>query len=369
MTKVLVIANDESTIFNFRREILEAFAAQGFEVTVCYPLGTHTDIIENIGCKVVNLEVSRHGKNIIKDLKLLKDCKRLIKQFKPDVVLTYTVKPNIYGSIACQMLKVPYINNITGLGSVLQKESILSKLILFLQKVAYRKSSCVFFQNKENYLRLKNSGVITEKTPTAILPGSGVNLKMQPYEQYPQNDGITRFIIVSRIRADKGYTEFFDAAEEIKSKYPNTEFHVVGWYEEDELKARVDNLNDRGIVIYHGKKLQTEVHQIIKNCDCLIHPSYHEGMANVLMEAAATGRAVIATDIPGCRETFEEGITGFGCEAQSSKSLVEAIEKFLHTDYEKRIEMGKIGRQKMEKEFNRDFVANAYTEQIKKVKR
>lgn len=368
MTRVLIIANEESTILNFRCEILQAFVKEGFEVIVCYPLGKNTSSITSIGCEVIDLDVSRHGTNVLKDLRLLNNCVNLIKKYKPDIVLTYTVKPNIYGSLACQLTKVPYINNVTGLGSVLQKESLLSKLILAMQKIAYRNSACVFFQNSENCETLRLKGVINEKTPIQILPGSGVNLEMQSFEPYPDDDGVIRFIIVSRIRTDKGYHEFFDAAVFIRKKYPNTEFHVVGWYEEEELRKRVEVLNERGIVIYHGQKLQLEVHQLIKKCNCLIHPSYHEGMANVLLEAAATGRPVIASNIPGCRETFDEGITGFGCEVRNSQSLIEAIEKFLKVPYSVQEKMGQLGRKKMENEFDRRFVARKYIEQIDKVK-
>jgi galacturonosyltransferase len=368
MTRVLVIANDEGTILNFRCEILQTFVREKFEVIVCYPLGEHTDVIKNIGCKVINLEVSRHGTNVLNDLRLLENCKNLIVKYKPDVVLTYTVKPNVYGSLACQFTNTPYINNVTGLGSVLQSKSLLSKFVLLMQKFAYRKSSCVFFQNNENSERLKQLGVVTKNTPIKILPGSGVNLEKQTYEDYPEDDGITRFIIVSRVRVDKGYQEFFDAAESIKGKYPNTEFHVVGWYEEVFLRNRLDDLNERGILIYHGKKLQSEVHQIIKKCNCIIHPSYHEGMANVLLEAAATGRAIIASDIPGCRETFEEGVTGFGCKAQDSQSLIDAIKKFMSVPYDDQIRMGQLGRRKMENEFDRKLVAKEYIEQINQIK-
>lgn len=366
MTKVLILANDESTIIHFRKEILRTFIQQKFQVIVCYPLGEHAAELRQMGCETVNIAVSRHGKNVLQDLKLLRECKALIQQYKPDVVLTYTVKPNIYGSFACQSTKTPYINNITGLGSVLQSQSVLSKLILTLQKYAYKDSSCVFFQNSENYKSMLEAGVISPQTPVHILPGSGVNLQMQTYEEFPADDGITRFIIVSRVRADKGYNEFFDAAEKIKRNYPNTEFHVVGWYEEDALKQRVDELHDRGVIIYHGSKTQEEVHALIKNCSCLVHPSYHEGMANVLLEAAATGRPVIATDIPGCRETFEEGVTGFGCRVRDAESLAQAMEKLIHTPYDRQVEMGKRGRRKMEREFDRDFVAKAYIERITK---
>ncbi len=367
MKRILIIANDESTILNFRCEIVSAFVQAGFDVTVCYPLAENTESIASLGCKVEHVTVSRHGKDVLKDIKFLFDCKKLIKTHQPDIVLTYTVKPNIYASIACQMTKTPYLNNVTGLGSILQNGGALSKLILKLQKFGYRKSSCVFFQNIENRDKLKELGVIKESTPTAILPGSGVNLEKQKYEPFPSDDGITRFVIVSRVRADKGYNEFFEAAQSIKQKYPNTEFHVIGWYEEEALTPMVDKLHSEGIIIYHGKKLQEEVHEIEKNCNCLVHPSYHEGMANVLLEAAATGRPVIASNIHGCMEAFEECVTGFGCEPKSAASLAEAMEKLVHTPHEKQIEMGKLARRKMEKEFDRNIVAQKYIEMIYKV--
>lgn len=366
MGKLLIIANDETTVIHFRKEIIKAFVDHGFDVTVCYPLGNNSDEVRVLGCELVDINVSRQGKNIAKDFAFYRDCKKLIKSQNPDIVLTYTVKPNIYASMACQSLHVPYINNVTGLGSVLQSQSALSKLILSLQKKAYKQSSCVFFQNSSNRDRLKELGVISESTRTLVLPGSGVNLQMHSYEDYPEDDGVTRFVIVSRVREDKGYGEYLDAAEAIKAKHPSTEFHAVGWYEE-RMDGRVEILNDKGIIIFHGEKTQEEVHEIIKNCQCLIHPSYHEGMANVLLEAAAAGRPVIASDIPGCREAFDEGITGFGCEVKSSDSLIAAIEKFLNVPYEERVEMGKRGREKMEKEFDRQFVADIYIKEIERV--
>lgn len=364
--KILIFANDEKTILNFRQEIVEAFINEKFEVVICYPFGENTSTIKGLGCDVININVSRHGTSVIQDLKFMLECRKVILKQKPDIVLTYTVKPNIYSSIACQMTKTPYINNVTGLGSVLQNRGFLATLILKLQKFGYRKSSCVFFQNENNRQVLRDIGVINNKTDTIIIPGSGVNLEKQKYEKFPENDGIIRFVIVSRVREDKGYNEFFEAAKIIKKRHSNTEFHVVGWYEEDKYKTVIEDLVKDDIIIYHGKKSQEEVHEIEKQCNCLIHPSYHEGMANVILEAAATGRPVIASDIPGCREAFEDGVTGFSCEPKDVASLVDAIEKMIDTPYEGQVQMGKRGRIKMEKEFDRQIVADKYIEVIKK---
>ena len=365
--RVLLIANEESTLYNFRREVISAFVRAGMEVIACYPFGEHTDEMKELGCELVDIEVSRHGKNILQDLKLYNTCKALLKEYKPDVVLTYTVKPNIYGSLACSKMGIKYINNITGLGTVLQNENVLSKLILTLQKYAYKNTNCVFFQNEENKRYMIEKGVISSNTPTEVLPGSGVNLEKQSFETYPERKEALNFAVISRIRKDKGYQELFEAAERINNKYPGTVFHIAGWYEEGELSETLKELVEKDIVKYHGSVSQDEVHVILTKCDCLIHPSYHEGMANVILEAAATGRPVVATDIPGCREGFDEGVTGYSCEPQNTKSLYNAIEKMINTPYEERVKMGKKARNKMEKQFDRNLVAKKYIERIKSI--
>ncbi len=364
MAKILMLANDETTIYNFRREIVKAFADAEHEVVIAYPYGKHTKEIEKLGCKTIHCEVSRHGTNIREDFKLFLEYLKLLKTETPDIVLTYTVKPNIYGSLACQLRRIPYLNNITGLGTVLQSDGIVAKLVLFLQKLAYRKSTCIFFQNQDNYQQLKDKKVICDKHKVQILPGSGVNLELHRCEEYPQDDGTIRFIFVSRIREDKGINELFSAAKQIKAVSPNTEFHVVGWYEELEYEKKVQQLVDDGIIIYHGTKTQEEVHQLIKNSHCLIHPSYHEGMSNVMLEAAAAGRPVIASDIPGCKETFDEGLSGYGFEVKNIQNLIQAIIRFIELPYEEKQQMGLFGRKKMEQEFDRNFVAQKYLEII-----
>lgn len=365
--KLMILANDETTIYNFRREIIRAFHEHGYEVILSLPEGEHTKELEDCGCKVVNTAVSRHGKNPLHDLQYMQTCRKLIRQYRPDIVLTYTVKPNIYGSLACQMEKVPYINNVTGLGTILQTDSKLARMILSLQKLAYKKSSCVFFQNTANRDALRQKGVISFLTPTEILPGSGVNLALHSFVPMRPDDGTVKFIIVSRLRDDKGYREFFEAAERVKNDHPNTEFHVVGWYEEDEYKKRVEDLTRRGIIIYHGKQVQEEVHKLIASCDCVVLPSYHEGMANVLLEGAATGRPIIASNIPGCRESFDEGKSGFACEVKNADSLIAAMEKLIATPYMERVKMGECGRKKMEEQFDRSIVAKMYIERIEKI--
>ncbi len=364
MSRLLLLANDETTIYNFRREIVKAFVNANHQVYVSYPVGDKTSEIEELGCKVVDSSVNRHGTSIIQDVKYLCYCVKLIRQIKPDFVLTYTVKPNIYGSLACQITRTKYMNNVTGLGSILQKDSIMTKLICFLQRIGYRKSRCVFFQNKDNYRQLLNRNVVNKNTPYTILPGSGVNLSLHKYEEYPKEKDSIRFIIVSRVREDKGFNEFFEMAKFVKSKYPQTEFHIVGWYENDEYKKIIEELQSQNIICYHGKKNPEQVHELLKNSHCLIHPSYHEGMANVILEASATGRPVLASNIPGCKEGFDEGQSGFGFNVRDTESLIDAVEKFINVPYEDKQKMGIRARRKMEAEFDRNIVADIYLNKI-----
>ena len=211
-------------------------------------------------------------------------------------------------------------------------------------------------------------GVVVAQTPYQILPGSGVNLNLHAFEPYrPDDHHSTRFLIVARIRQDKGYDEFLTAAETINRQYPNSEFHIVGWYEEESYQGVIENLAARGIIIYHGRKLQEEVHQLMTQSDCVVLPSWHEGMANVLLEAAATGRIVVASDIPGCRETFEEGRTGFGCQVKDAASLAKAFEKVINTPYSERVVMGQRARQKMEREFDRNIVVEKYIQLLERI--
>ncbi len=362
--KVMMVANDESTILNFRKEIILALISDGLEVVVCYPLSSNVDQIRELGCRLRDVKVDRHGKNPLADIRLWKHFERLIREERPDVVLTYTVKPNVYGTMAAHKLKVPCVSNVTGLGSTLQNPSPIGSLVLFLQKKALRYSSCIFFQNKANRDKFIELGVLDQNAPAKVLPGSGVNLQKMSYVPYPEDDGVTRIAVVSRLRADKGYPELLEAFEGLDTHGLKVELHVVGWSEDDALLNIVTRLDDEGRVVYHGKISQEQVHTVVARCDCLIHPSHHEGMSNVLLEAAATGRVVLASDIPGCRETFDEGASGFGFEPGSAESIRKAMEKFLGLTRQERIEMGERGRAKVEKEFDRNIVAREYLDVI-----
>lgn len=365
MSKLLIFANDYKTLANFRMELIERFIAEGHQVVISVPEDERNAAFVERGCEVVTAPISRHGTNPLSELKLIRVYKKQIKEVMPDCVLTFTVKPNIYGSIAAAAKHILYINNVTGLGSVLQSESLLKKLMLRLQKYGYRKSSCVFFQNQGNMDYFRERGIV--KGHTELLPGSGVNLSLHTFSEYPSETESVDIAIISRLRRDKGYDEFFEMTRRILPDYPKVRFHIVGWIEEEAYQAVLDGLKNEPRIIYHGELTQAEVHNVISKCHCVCHPSYHEGMANVLMEAAAAGRPTLASDIPGCREAIEDGKTGFTFAAQSADALTDAVRKFLAQSEEEHRAMGKAAREKMEREFDREIVISKYLKEINAV--
>lgn len=360
MKKVLILVNHDVVIYNFRKELVERLLEEGYEVYISSPYGERIDDLVNMGCKYIEANISRHGTNIIEDLKLTKYYFKIIKKIKPDVVLTYTIKPNIYGGIACRFLKVPYIANITGLGTAVENPGLMQKLTVMLYRVAFKKISCIFFQNTENMNFFAEKNIYKDKHK--LLPGSGVNLKHFHVLDYPSEETI-EFAFISRIMKEKGIDQYLEAAEYIRYKYPNTRFHICGFCEED-YEEKLKELQEKGIVEYHG--MQRDIRKILARTHCTIHPSYYpEGMSNVLLESAACGRPIITTNRSGCSETVEEGVTGYLVEQKNSKDLIEKIEKFINIKYTDKRNIGLKGRRKVEEQFDRQIVINTYMNNIK----
>ena len=349
-------------LYRFRKELLEELIYKKNEVYISLPDDEFIPKLKRIGCKFIETPVDRRGTNPITDLKLLYFYKKMIRRYKPDVILTYTIKPNIYGGIACRALKTHCLTNITGLGTSIENQGLMQKITLTLYKFALRKTACIFFQNDANRQFFIDKDIMRVKS--RIIPGSGVNLKQHIYEEYPAADEIIKFLFIGRIMKSKGINEFLEAAKRVKEKYPNVQFDLIGGCEEN-YTEQLTEYEKLGILKYHGK--QNDVHSFIKKANAIVLPSYHEGMANVLLESAATGRPVLASNIPGCKETFEEGLNGLGFKARSAEDLTNVLIKFIKLPYEKMKSMGTAGRSKMENEFDRNIVVNAYLEEINSV--
>lgn len=361
--KVLFLVNHDVVIYNFRRELVERLINEGFEVYISSPYGERIDDLIKMGSHFIETSIERHGTNIVNDWKLLRYYKRIMKKISPDVVLTYTIKPNIYGGLAAQSLKIPYIANITGLGTALEKEGLLQKILIFLYKRAFKNIKTVFFQNKENQQFFEDKKIALGKHK--LIPGSGVNLDYFSLLEYPKSETI-EFVFISRIMKEKGIEEYLEAAQYIRQKYPNTRFHVLGFCEED-YEGKLLELQKKGIIQYHG--MQRDIRKFLRKAHCTIHPSYYpEGISNVLLESAACGRPIITTDRSGCREVVDDGINGYLIKEKDSKGLIETIEKFLHLSYEEKKNMGRAGRIKVKNEFNRQIVIDAYLKEIMNIK-
>lgn len=362
MKKILILANSEKGLYNFRRELISNLLEEGNKVYISVPTGEKAKMLSDMGCICKETSVDSRGKNPIKDFNLLLKYRRLMKEIRPDIVLTYTIKPNIYGGIASRHFKIPYIANITGLGTAVEKGGILSKLLKVTYKIALKKAKCVFCQNQSNFDFMANNNIATNKLK--LLPGSGVNLVRFRLTEYP-TERITRFLFIGRILKEKGIEEYIKVAQNIKNRYKEIEFGVIGRCDEEKYKEQFKKLEKDNIIKYYGE--QNDVRPFIEQASCIIHPTFYpEGMSNVLLEASAVGRPVIATDRPGCREIVENMKTGFLIKEKNTKDLTEKVEEFLKLTKAERKRMGLNARIKVEKEFDRNIVIKKYMEEIKR---
>lgn len=356
---VLFLVNHDVVIYNFRLEIVERLIADGHDVHISSPYGERIDDLIALGAKFHDIEMERHGMNPVKEFKLIGTYKKLFREIRPDICLGFTIKPNIYGAIAARQLGIPFVANITGLGTAVENPGLSQKILVLLYKYAFRGVRRVFFQNEENRKFFADRNIALKAHD--MLPGSGVNLTRYPYRPYPE-DGPVRFAFISRIMKEKGTDQYLEAAEIIKKTHPETEFHVCG-FAEDEYSGRLTELHEKGVVDYHG--MIRDVAGFMGEMHCIVHPTYYpEGISNVLLEACATGRPIVTTDRSGCREVVEDGVNGFVVEAKNTSSLVAVLEKFIALPNEERARLGMNGRKKVEKEFDRNIVVEKYVREV-----
>ena len=356
--KVLVLTNSSGGLYDFRNEFIEALLKDN-QVFISVPDDVKTEELSKEGCQIIKTPINRRGVNPIEDLKLYRAYRSMMKELQPDLVVTYTIKPNIYGGLCAGMRHIPCIATVTGLGSAFNRKGPLRWVSIFLYKIGLHKDVCVFFQNAENRELFCKYGIRGRKD--RLVTGSGVNLNHHKYKPYPKS-GETRFLYIGRVMKEKGIEEYLEAADRLHSD--TVFFDIMGYCDED-YQNTLDELEKRGVIRQLG--FQKEVRPYLEAASAVVNPSYHEGMSNVLMEAAATGRPVIASNISGCQEIFEEGETGFGFAPRNAKALVLALGKFLKLTYEERARMGWEARTKMEREFDRTLVTEAYMDEVKKI--
>lgn len=365
---IALLTNNDDDIYCFRKELIEDIIGAGYEMLISCPDGEKFELMKHIEYRYDNPDIDRRGTNIVADLKLFIHYFKLFVKNKPSVVLTYTAKPNVYAGIAAFLLGIPCISNVTGFGSVLNESGLKQKLIMSLFKFAFRRSACVMFQNSTNMKLAEESGMV--KGEHKLIPGSGVNTQRYPLQPYPEGGNGKEgekvvFNYIGRILHDKGVDDYIEAARRIKAEYPQTEFNMLGFIEPTEMhyKDLLAELEKKDIVRYRGSL--KDIKTFVTASHATIHPStYGEGMSNVLLESASSGRPIISTDNPGCMETFIDKETGFLYHGGDVDDLCEQIKKFLALPNEERKAMGERGREYIKANFSRDIVIKAYLEKI-----
>lgn len=368
-TLIALLTNNDDDVYCFRKELIEAIIRAGYEMLISCPDGPKFELMRDIKFMHDMPDIDRRGTNPVSDFGLFRHYYKLFKRLRPAVVLTYTAKPNVYGSIAAHRLGIPVINNVTGFGSVLNMGGFKRTIITQLFKHAYNQSACIMFQNATNMKLAQEQGMV--KGECCLIPGSGVDTERYPLQPYPEGgDGKTGapivFNYIGRILHDKGVDDYIEVAKRIKVAYPNTEFNMLGFIEPTEesyYSTLLKDLTEKEIINYRGS--QKDVKPYIARAHAIIHPStYGEGMSNVLLENASSGRFLITTDNPGCRETVKDGETGYIYHGGDIDALERTIVRFLHLSNEQRDKMGRAGREHVKQNFSRQIVIDAYLAKI-----
>ena len=357
--KILFLANHFITLYSFRKEMINEMIKQGHELYLSLPKSEENKYFEEIGCHIIETKIDRRGVNPVKDLKLIRFYKKMIPVVNPDIIFSYTIKPNIYGTMASNG-KYRQVCNITGTGATFLKRSLVSTICEMLYKISIKKCHKVFFQNTGDRDFFIKERLV--KDNYAMLPGSGCNLQQHTCMPLPDDDEI-RFIFIGRVMKLKGIDQYLQAAEIIRQKYRNTKFIIAGWNEQPKYMKLVENAQKAGWVEYIG--FRKDIDKWIEKCHCTILPSHGgEGVPNVLLESAAKGRICIGSKINGTMDVIEDGKTGYLFNTGDSEDLAHQIEKFILLSAEEKAAMGKAGREKVEREFDRQIVVKAYLDEV-----
>jgi galacturonosyltransferase len=348
--RILILANFDLGLYKFRKELIEELLDQGHDVYISLPDGDLVRPFEKIGCTFIDTPVDRRGINPKTDFGLFQHYRKMMKEVNPDLVITYTIKPNIYGGIAARLEGKQYAVNITGLGTAFENAGLIRTVVVNLYKFALKKAKVIFFENSSNRDELLSFGCC-DKEKTVVLNGAGVNTETYAYQPYTNNDDI-KFLFVGRVMKEKGIDELFATMQRLVAEGQKCFLDVVGPFEEN-YKEKLEEYEKAGWIKYHG--YQENVIPFIAACDCFVLPSYHEGMANTNLECSASGRPIITSNIPGCKEAVTEG-SGLLCEPRSVDSLYNAMKTMLGKNRDEREQMGKVARKHMEEFFDKKKV-------------
>lgn len=366
--KVAIVLNTSWNIYNFRLNLIKSLQQEGHEVHTFAPRDEYTDrLIEN-GCIHHDIRMDSRGANPFKDLALVFELFFLYKRIRPDIILHYTIKPNVYGTLAAALLKIPVVNNVCGLGTVFLKDDLVSKVAMFLYKISFHLPRKVFFQNADDLKLFLDRNLVPANT-VDLLPGSGIDLNKFSPLPFKRNDTFT-FLLISRLITDKGVLEYVDAVKKLRSEGVDAHFQVLGAMDPQHKRGIQPEIINKwvrdGVVEYLGTT--EDVHQFIRQADCIVLPSYREGTPRTLLEAASSSKPIIATNVPGCNNVVEDQVNGLLCRLKDADDLADKMRQMTTLDNQTLRKFGVNGRAKMEAEYDESIVINKYLRTLSELK-
>ncbi len=365
--RIAIVLNTSWNIYNFRMNLIHSLQAQGHEIHAIAPRDTHTSLLIQHGCIYHQLRMDSRGANPIKDSALIMELYSIYKRVKPDIILHYTIKPNVYGTLAAALLGIPAVNNVCGLGTVFLKRGIVSFIAKLLYRISFRHASKVFFQNPDD-LQLFLDEKLVPGQLVDLLPGSGIDLQKFRPTPLPNNERFT-FLLISRLISDKGIFEFIEAVKELRQEGLKARFQVLGAIDEEHkrgIKASViQQWIDDGIIDYLGTT--EDVRPYLHQANCVVLPSYREGTPRVLLEAASTARPIIATEVPGCKQVVDDRVNGLLCRLKDARDLAAKMRTMASLPEEALKTMGEQGRAKVEAVYDEALVIRKYLQTLGEV--
>ena len=365
---ILIVSNTSWYLYNFRLGLISSLLERGNQVFTLAPEDEFSHKLEKSGCHHIHLEMDNKGLNPINDVMMKRRLSNIYGRMNPDLILHYTIKPVIYGSMAAAKLGIPFINNITGLGTAFIKRNWVTWLVKRLYRLSQKNANHVFFQNADDKELFSRERLIPEDMAKEVVPGTGIDTDHFNVSPYPKNKLVT-FLLIARMLKDKGVREFVEAAREIKLEFSNVNFQLLGFLGVSNRTAishqQIQVWEVQGIIEYLGET--DDVRPYIADADCVVLPSYREGLPRTLLEAASMGRPIIATDVTGCREVVEHGVNGYLCKEKDANDLAEKMRDVIKLSCHDRKKMGLKGRKKMEDNFNEKIIVEKIVNRIENV--
>jgi glycosyltransferase involved in cell wall biosynthesis len=366
--KIAIVINTSWNIYNFRMGLINALLQEGMEVYAIAPEDSYSHILRETKCKFEPISIDNTGTNPFNDCTLIYELYKIYKRIKPDIILHFTIKPNIYGTMAAKFLNIPIINNVSGLGTIFLNKSYATNIALFMYKLAFQYPNWVFFQNSFDRqvfidLRLVNNRI------SEVLPGSGIDIDYFRPAISTRNEKFT-FLIISRLIKEKGVIEYIEAARILRSRGIKAVFQVLGAKEVSHSRGipleTIDEWIEEGIIEYLG--VTNDVRMFINNADCIVLPSYREGTPRTLLEAASLAKPIVTTNVPGCNNVVEHGFNGYLCQMKDADDLALKMFKIMNLSIAERLAMGENSRMKIVEKFDERIVIKKYLNAIYRIK-